>query len=63
MTTENSNNDHKKGFASMDKERVREIARKGGLAISQNKKYMSIIGKKGGKASVKSKYKKNQLLN
>jgi general stress protein YciG len=47
----------------MDKERVREIARKGGLAISQNKKYMSIIGKKGGKASVKSKYKKNQLLN
>lgn len=40
-----------RGFASMDPEQQREIARKGGEAVSGNREHMSEIGKKGGEAS------------
>lgn len=40
-----------RGFASMDPEQQRQIARKGGEAVSGNREHMSEIGKKGGEAS------------
>jgi uncharacterized protein len=40
-----------RGFASMSPERQREIARKGGAAVSQNRAHMAEIGRKGGEAS------------
>ena len=40
-----------RGFASMDPEKQREIARKGGAAVSQNREHMAEIGRKGGEAS------------
>ena len=40
-----------RGFASMDPEQQRKIARKGGEAVSGNREHMSEIGKKGGEAS------------
>ena len=40
-----------RGFASMDREQQRAIARKGGLTISQNREHMSKIGRKGGEKS------------
>jgi uncharacterized protein len=40
-----------RGFASMDPEQQREIARKGGEAVSEDREHMSEIGKKGGEAS------------
>jgi uncharacterized protein len=40
-----------RGFASMDPERQREIARKGGATVSQNRAHMAEIGKRGGEAS------------
>lgn len=41
----------KRGFAAMDPAQQREIARKGGEAVSSNSQHMSTIGKKGGEAS------------
>lgn len=40
-----------RGFASMDPERQREIARKGGATVSRNREHMAEIGRKGGEAS------------
>lgn len=40
-----------RGFASMDPARQREIARKGGATVSQNREHMAQIGRKGGEAS------------
>lgn len=40
-----------RGFASMDPERQREIARKGGATVSRNRAHMAEIGRKGGEAS------------
>jgi uncharacterized protein len=40
-----------RGFASMDPEQQRAIARKGGEAVSGNREHMSAIGRKGGEAS------------
>jgi general stress protein YciG len=37
-----------RGFASMDPERQRAIARKGGETVSQNREHMAAIGAKGG---------------
>ncbi len=37
-----------RGFASMDETKQREIARKGGAAVSRNREHMSTIGRKGG---------------
>lgn len=39
-----------RGFASMDGEKQREIARKGGQAVSRNREHMATIGGKGGEA-------------
>ena len=53
-----------RGFASMDREKQREIARKGGAAVSQNRQHMAEIGKKGGEASGMSRSNRaNQLQN
>lgn len=41
----------RKGFASMNPEQRKEIARKGGQAVSYNKEHMAAIGRKGGLAS------------
>ena len=46
----NSRGTASRGFASMDKELQREIARKGGQAVSQNRQHMAEIGKKGGES-------------
>jgi general stress protein YciG len=40
-----------RGFASMDPEQQRAIARKGGEAVSGNREHMAAIGRKGGEAS------------
>lgn len=40
----------KRGFASMDDNKQREIARKGGETVSQNREHMAAIGRKGGEA-------------
>lgn len=37
-----------RGFASMDPMKQREIARKGGVAVSGNRAHMAEIGRKGG---------------
>ena len=53
-----------RGFASMDPERQREIARKGGATVSQNREHMAEIGRKGGEASGFSRsHKANQQAN
>jgi general stress protein YciG len=48
-----------RGFASMDREQQRAIARKGGLAVSQNRQHMAEIGRKGGESSGESRSRKN----
>ncbi|MBT1701451.1 hypothetical protein KK083_31445 [Fulvivirgaceae bacterium PWU4] len=48
-----------RGFASMDREQQRAIARKGGLAVSQNRQHMAEIGRKGGESSGESRGRKN----
>lgn len=40
-----------RGFAAMDPRAQREIARKGGAAVSQDREHMAAIGRKGGEAS------------
>lgn len=40
-----------RGFASMNQEQQRAIARKGGEAVSENRAHMAEIGRKGGEAS------------
>jgi uncharacterized protein len=47
----NSKGTSNRGFASMDPELQRKIARKGGEAVSGNREHMAQIGKKGGEAS------------
>ena len=39
-----------RGFAAMDERQQREIAKKGGEAVSRNREHMAEIGKKGGEA-------------
>lgn len=40
-----------RGFASMTKEKHKEIASKGGKKVSSNSEHMAEIGRKGGEAS------------
>ena len=40
-----------RGFAAMDEAKQKEIARKGGEAVSKNREHMAEIGAKGGRAS------------
>jgi general stress protein YciG len=46
---------HGRGFASMSDGEQREIARKGGEAVSQDRQHMADIGRKGGEASAESR--------
>jgi len=43
-------NTSNRGFAAMDEKQQREIAKKGGEAVSRNREHMAQIGKKGGVA-------------
>ena len=54
MANQNSggtNDTSNRGFASMDNEKQRKIAQKGGEAVSQDREHMSQIGRKGGEHS------------
>jgi len=44
-----------RGFASMDPQKQKSIASKGGKAVSRNRAHMSEIGRKGGKAVSRNK--------
>ncbi|MCM2279452.1 MAG: hypothetical protein NDJ89_15360 [Oligoflexia bacterium] len=44
-----------RGTAAMDPETRKEVARKGGLAVSRNRQHMAEIGKKGGLSVSKNK--------
>jgi general stress protein YciG len=48
MTAKESGRSSGRGFASMDAEKQREIARKGGRAVSRDRAHMAAIGRKGG---------------
>lgn len=57
-TTDKPNRTHLRGFASMDPERQREIARRGGASVpaakrsfSQDRKLAADAGRKGGEAT------------
>lgn len=51
-TNENGNGGRRRrGFAAMSPDQQREIARKGGQTVSNNREYMAEIGRKGGIAS------------
>lgn len=41
----------RRGLASANPEKRREVASKGGQAVSQDRRHMAEIGRKGGKAS------------
>jgi hypothetical protein len=43
-------NTSERGFASMDDEKQREIASKGGEKVSEDREHMSEIGRKGGES-------------
>jgi general stress protein YciG len=44
-----------RGTAAMDQETRKEVARKGGLAVSKNREHMAEIGRKGGQAVSKNR--------
>ncbi|HEX6915227.1 MAG TPA: KGG domain-containing protein [Chitinophagaceae bacterium] len=52
-----------RGFAAMNKEEQREIARKGGEAVSRNREHMAEIGRRGGEASGLNRSRSSQLQN
>ena len=52
------NEKQQRGFAVMDPELTKEIARKGGLSVSRNTAHMSEIGKRGGAKSAEVRRKK-----
>ena len=54
---ENQRRTSKRGFASMDPEKQRQIASKGGREVSTNRNHMVKIGRKGGEASGESRRK------
>jgi general stress protein YciG len=49
--TPGQNRNPGRGFAGMDVEKQRRIARKGGEAVSRDRQHMSEIGRKGGESS------------
>lgn len=59
----NQNGRSNRGFAAMDKDAQREIARKGGEAVSRNREHMAEIGRRGGEASGQNRSRSSQLQN
>jgi len=51
MARKDSGSRSLRGFAAMDEAKQREIARKGGEAVSKDREHMAEIGAKGGRAS------------
>ncbi len=47
MAREQNSGNQERGFAGMSEEEQREIARKGGEAVSEDREHMSVIGRKG----------------
>jgi general stress protein YciG len=43
-------NKQERGFAAMNPDKQRQIARKGGEAVARNRQHMADIGRKGGEA-------------
>ena len=48
-------NSGERGFAAMDRSLQKEIARKGGEAVSRDREHMAEIGRKGGEAVSKDR--------
>lgn len=48
MANELNGTRRNRGFAAMKDEQQREIARKGGETVSQNREHMAEIGRRGG---------------
>lgn len=44
----NNGTNRARGFAAMDEQKQREIAKKGGETVSRNREHMAQIGRKGG---------------
>ena len=44
----NNNSNRARGFAAMDENKQRQIAKKGGETVSRNREHMAQIGRKGG---------------
>ena len=59
----NQNGRSNRGFAAMDKDAQREIARKGGEAVSRNREHMAEIGRRGGEASGQNRSRTSQPQN
>lgn len=59
----NQNGRSNRGFAAMDKDAQREIARKGGEAVSRNREHMAEIGRRGGEASGQNRSRASQIQN
>lgn len=57
----NPNGKSNRGFAAMDKEAQRQIARKGGEAVSRNREHMAEIGRRGGEASGQNRSRTGQV--
>lgn len=57
MTEEIKPKTSNRGFASMDKEKQKAIARKGGLAASRDRERMAMIGRIGGQKGKRGKSK------
>lgn len=51
MIISKTNPTNMKGFAKLSPEQRKVIARKGGVAVSQNREHMSLIGRRGGQVS------------
>ena len=48
-------NKQERGFAAMNPEKQKQIARKGGEAVARNRQHMAEIGRKGGEAVSKNR--------
>ena len=46
----NGSRQRDRGFAAMDSDKQKEIARKGGEAVSRNREHMAAIGRRGGES-------------
>lgn len=54
MSQNRGRDNEERGFAAMDDDKQREIARKGGEAVSKDREHMAEIGKKDGETAPSS---------